>query len=225
MSFRSGRAMLSRSMSIYDGWNAIIQYGATNNWTNASWYGPDGVLAEMNGVTWVAYWCYHDASGSTTALADGTGLLEWYRYDLDGTPMIYEPDGSSRTTSAYDIRHYFTGQLWYGDLGLYDLRNRFYSPDIGRFLQPDPIGFWGDRSNLYRYCRNNPINRSDPFGLVDPANYQTLLPEGSGPSLYSSGSGYLDTYSWDDDNGMGVMPAGPKDGVSWIPAGGGGGGG
>jgi RHS repeat-associated protein len=43
------------------------------------------------------------------------------------------------------------------ELGLYDLRNRFYSPDIGRFLQPDPIGFRGDRTNLYRYCRNNPV--------------------------------------------------------------------
>jgi RHS repeat-associated protein len=63
------------------------------------------------------------------------------------------------------VRHLFTGQQWYSELGLYDLRNRFYSPDIGRFLQPDPIGFRGDQNNLYRYCRNNPVTRWDPFGL------------------------------------------------------------
>jgi RHS repeat-associated protein len=53
------------------------------------------------------------------------------------------------------------------EIGLYDLRNRFYSPDIGRFLQPDPIGFRGDRTNLYRHCGNNPVTRWDSFGLTD----------------------------------------------------------
>ena len=48
---------------------------------------------------------------------------------------------------------------------MYDLRNRFYSPDLGRFLQPDPIGFKGDGSNLYRYCGNDWANRTDPMGL------------------------------------------------------------
>ena len=47
----------------------------------------------------------------------------------------------------------------------YDDRNRFMSPALGRFLQPDPIGFKGDASNLYRYCGNDWANRSDPMGL------------------------------------------------------------
>lgn len=91
-------------------------------------------------------------------------LLEWYRYDLDGTPIIYAPDNTQRSGSAYDIRHLFTGQQWYGELGLYDLRNRFYSPDIGRFLQADPSGFGGDGTNLYRYGFNNPTNYADATG-------------------------------------------------------------
>ena len=69
--------------------------------------------------------------------------------------------------SAFGVRHLFTGQQWYQEVGLYDLRNRFYSPDLGRFLQPDPIGFKGDRTNLYRYCGNNPVTRWDPFGLEE----------------------------------------------------------
>src|SRR2546430_9451668 len=44
------------------------------------------------------------------------------------------------------------------------------SPDLGSFIQPDPIGFKGDASNLYRYCGNDWANRSDPMGLesVEP---------------------------------------------------------
>ncbi len=86
---------------------------------------------------------------------EGTVLTFYTRVDIANNNQL--------STSAFKVRHLFTGQQWYPELGLYDLRNRFYSPDLGRFLQPDPVGFWGGR-NLYRYCRNNPVMRSDPFG-------------------------------------------------------------
>jgi hypothetical protein len=37
---------------------------------------------------------------------------------------------------------------------------------MGVFLQPDPIGFEGDAANLYRFCTNNAVNRTDPDGLT-----------------------------------------------------------
>jgi uncharacterized protein RhaS with RHS repeats len=40
------------------------------------------------------------------------------------------------------------------------------SAELGRFLQPDPIGFKGDASNLYRYCHNDAVDFTDPTGLV-----------------------------------------------------------
>ena len=63
------------------------------------------------------------------------------------------------------------------DIGLYDLRNRFYFPDLGRFLQPDPIGFNGDPTNLYRYCSNNPLMWRDPSGLNEdpPAEVERVI--------------------------------------------------
>lgn len=39
-----------------------------------------------------------------------------------------------------------------------------YNPDTGRFLSEDPIGFYGEDLNLYRYVRNNPLNSVDPSG-------------------------------------------------------------
>jgi RHS repeat-associated protein len=65
------------------------------------------------------------------------------------------------------IRHLFQGQLWTQDTGLNDYRNRVELPTMGVFLQPDPIGFKGDAANLYRFCNNNAVNRTDPMGLFE----------------------------------------------------------
>lgn len=51
-----------------------------------------------------------------------------------------------------------------------------YQPELGRFLQPDPMEFAAGDFNLYRYCHNDPVNKSDPFGLVPPAEGLMDLP-------------------------------------------------
>jgi hypothetical protein len=41
-----------------------------------------------------------------------------------------------------------------------------FSPNLGRWLQPDPLGLAPD-TNLYRYVGDNPANATDPTGLYD----------------------------------------------------------
>ena len=104
---------------------------------------------------------------ATKHVANSRGaLLEYYKYDLYGKPTYFDVGGNPLTSSAKNVRDLFTGQRFVSEIGLYDDRNRFMSPDLGRFLQPDPIGFKGDGSNLYRYCGNDWANRSDPMGLI-----------------------------------------------------------
>jgi RHS repeat-associated protein len=57
----------------------------------------------------------------------------------------------------------FTGREYDSETGLYYYRARYYSPQLGRFLQRDPVGYWAG-INLYTYCSNNPTSWIDPFG-------------------------------------------------------------
>ena len=54
---------------------------------------------------------------------------------------------------------------WEPETGLYYYRARHYDPTIGRFLQPDPIGY-ADGLNMYQYVGSNPVIFVDPTGLI-----------------------------------------------------------
>ena len=188
--------------NVYDGWNLIGEYQPTSTTPlNAYLHGAAGLVKLMTASS--SFYYYQDASGSTSHLADSTGhLVEWYRYDLQGTPVFYNAANTQIPSSSPGVRHLFTGQQWYSDIGLYDLRNRFYSPDSGRFLQPDPISFFGDRTNLYRYVRNNPLKWRDPFGL-DVAGRQYQDPS---PDQIATAQGVVVNGGWAPGPGAGETP-------------------
>ncbi|MDX9715704.1 MAG: RHS repeat-associated core domain-containing protein [Dissulfurispiraceae bacterium] len=52
------------------------------------------------------------------------------------------------------------------ETGLYYYRARYYDANTGRFISKDPIGFSAGDVNLYRYVGNNPVNWTDPEGLI-----------------------------------------------------------
>ena len=49
--------------------------------------------------------------------------------------------------------------------GPYNFRARWYDPITGRWLSKDPIGISGGL-NQYAFVENNPVNYTDPLGLV-----------------------------------------------------------
>lgn len=59
-----------------------------------------------------------------------------------------------------------------------------YQPELGRFMQPDPKHFTAGDYNLYRYCHNDPVNNTDPFGLeFFPGTMQEVTAIPSEPGL------------------------------------------
>jgi RHS repeat-associated protein len=90
--------------------------------------------------------------------------VERYEYDVCGEVTIFDGSYVTQTTSAIDNPYLFTARRFDPESGNYYYRARVYSPDLGRFLSLDPLGFDSGDYNLYRYVENNPLNLTDPSG-------------------------------------------------------------
>ena len=78
--------------------------------------------------------------------------------------LVYEkPDPNKHVNSRIGNNYLFHGREYEPEVGLYNYRNRYYMPRIGRFLQTDPMGFQ-DSMNMYQAFGMNPVNNRDPFG-------------------------------------------------------------
>jgi RHS repeat-associated protein len=113
-----------------------------------------------------------DARGSGSFVVDhDTGeLVERTTYQPYGAL-----DSDSRSlrweSSREDVK--LTGQWDNAEVGLVYFGARYYSPQLGRFISPDPLtihGLAGD-PNPYEYAYGSPFRYVDPTGL-DPTGYE-----------------------------------------------------
>lgn len=113
------------------------------------------------------YRCSHN--GMPQALTDEDGKLHW-RQDVDTwgeTRSEYADEEGSRWRKIWggapeeNLR--FAGQYLDRETGLHYNTFRYYAPDMGRFITPDPIGLRGGINN-YAYVPN-PLMWIDPLGL------------------------------------------------------------
>jgi RHS repeat-associated protein len=105
---------------------------------------------------------YVDHRGTTALELDLGGLVishEEY-YPFGGTAYL-----AVRADVEAPKRYRFTGKERDSESGLYFYGARYYAPGLGRWVSCDPIGT-ADGANLYVYARNNPVNLTDPTGLV-----------------------------------------------------------
>ncbi|MEM9917266.1 MAG: RHS repeat-associated core domain-containing protein [Bacteroidota bacterium] len=125
--------------------------------------GDDEVVnMRRNGAS---YYYYYNALGSVTHLADADGMLaEQYEYDAYGNITIFDGAGIQIGASLLGNPYLFTGQRYDAESGLHFYKARYYSSQLGRFLQRDPLGYI-DGPSLYEYVFSNPANWVDPLGL------------------------------------------------------------
>ncbi len=125
---------------------------------------------------------YEPDSFRPLVMLEGFGPKETkpYHYQLDhlGTPQeLTTPEGEIVWSAHYraygeisrldigkvDNPLRFQGQYFDQESGLHYNRHRYYNPDIGRYLTPDPVKLTGG-INAYQYVPN-PTGWVDPLGL------------------------------------------------------------
>lgn len=150
---------------IYDG-QAVILATSSDATIKTSRYlqGPniDEHLAMVRGADNTYHYYHADGLGSIVAITDKNQKVdEVYTYSAFG---VVDSVGNGISNP-----YRFAGREWDSEAGLYYNRARYYNPKIGRFISKDPIGFASGDTNLYRYVGNNPVNHTDPQGLIiDP---------------------------------------------------------
>lgn len=103
------------------------------------------------------YYFINDHLGTPQKIVSSSGQVVW--------AAAYLPFGKARIkpeTITNNLR--FPGQYFDAESGLHYNWNRYYDPERGRYITPDPIGLAGG-VNLYAYVNGNPINFKDVFGL------------------------------------------------------------
>ncbi len=70
-----------------------------------------------------------------------------------------------------DNRFGYAGYMWDRHAKAYHVRNRVYDPALGRWINRDPILYWGGSINLFEYAFGNPGQYIDPLGLYGLRDY------------------------------------------------------
>ena len=109
-------------------------------------------------------WLHPDHLGAVALATDAAGAPIWQAsYSPYGATTIQAPQRAGHAAFTLNLR--LPGQYWDAATGLHYNRHRYYDPQSGRYLTPDPLGM-PDGPNSYVYVENNPLRYVDPEGLV-----------------------------------------------------------
>ena len=136
---------------------------------------PGNVIAvdysENNGGSFTTYYYLRNAQGDVVKLIDKTGsTVVEYTYDTWG--KLLSTTGSLAETFGEEQPFRYRGYVYDEETGFYYVSSRYYDPEIGRWISPEPnvdngefdegaglIGY-----NVYAYCANNPVMYKDDTG-------------------------------------------------------------
>src|SRR5947199_3684635 len=114
---------------------------------------------QLNGSTWTPSFYGYDGHGNVRFLTNSAGTVsDTYQYDA-----FVRLIATGNTPNNFE----YSGEQFDGNLGLYNLRARYYNGATGRLWTRDlvegrpcsPLSF-----NPYIYTWDDPVNRVDPTG-------------------------------------------------------------
>ena len=184
----------TEKLFVYDGWNLVEEVTTTGATTTSKYYvwgldlsqslqgagGIGGLIAAIDGS--VTYHYLYDANGNVGQMvnaADGT-IAAHYEYDPFGNEVV------ARGSEAGNNPFRFSTKYFDFEIGLYYYGYRYFSPELGRWINRDPIEEIGSQKiisavkfikidaeyfdssiNLYALNSNNNFNKIDLLGLKE----------------------------------------------------------
>ncbi|HNQ23314.1 MAG TPA: RHS repeat-associated core domain-containing protein [Phycisphaerae bacterium] len=168
----------------YDGWRVIMELDGLNGdavlrkytWgldLSGSLEGAGGIgglhgtldtagtVATADDRTFIYF---YDANGNVGQLVETTADQ---KFGTIAASYIYTPYGARLNEpgeNEYDQPFRFSTKWFDAETGLGYWGERYYRPELGRWISEDPIGQRGDW-NVYRYARSRPNQWIDPLGL------------------------------------------------------------
>lgn len=158
---------------LYDGWNLVGEYDNANGnavirsytWgldlsSTAQGAGGIGGLLKIDegGQTYLPQ---YDELGHIHGLvrASDHALVATYEYNAFGEVVRQSGEYAARNPLGWATKYTDreTGLVYFG--------LRYYSPNLGRFINPDPLGEQGG-INLQAFCKNDPVNAWDYLGMA-----------------------------------------------------------
>ena len=115
------------------------------------------------------YYYIKNVQNDIVAIADKNGtVVANYYYDAWGNVTQITGNTALAQTNPLRYRSYY----YDSETGFYYVSSRYYYPEVGRWISPEPnvdYGEFDDGSeilgyNVYAYCFNNPVNNFDPTG-------------------------------------------------------------
>ncbi|MSR64560.1 MAG: hypothetical protein EXS18_02125 [Verrucomicrobiae bacterium] len=162
----AGLSSTNRTYFRYDGGDSFQEWsGTTNLALKVEFVRGSGLGGGIGSIL------YSDRSAAS-------GPVEYFTCDaLGSTVALTLYDGSVHATDLYEAFGNIASSTGSSDnnrlshtkerdfnIGLDNHGERYFDPEIGRYISRDPIGY-GDGMNVYLYVHNNPINQIDPQGL------------------------------------------------------------
>ncbi len=153
---------------------------------------PDGVVAadaikavSTNEAARVFY-VHSDHLNTPRTVVNTQGQLRW-RWLTEPWGQ-QPPEDNPSNLGVFTTALRLPGQLYDVESTLHYNTYRDYFPDLGRYLQSDPIGLQGG-INTYAYVSGNPVSKIDPLGLLEH-----FMMELNGQSMSSLECGCRENY-------------------------------
>ncbi|WP_229188154.1 RHS repeat-associated core domain-containing protein [Bradyrhizobium oropedii] len=117
---------------------------------------PLALFADLDTTSPKQWYVHADHLNRPIKMTDASQAVVW--------DAQYWPFGEVRLiTGSASNNLRFPGQYFLVESGLHYNWYRHYDPTIGRYVQPDHLGFI-DGPNVFQYASGNPVNYADPRG-------------------------------------------------------------